>query len=44
MSNGDIGYPDEYEEQFASWEYISKEEESCPDWITAPLVEKYCEI
>lgn len=44
MSNGDIGYPDEYEEQFVSWKYFSEEDENCPDWITPALIEKYCEI
>jgi hypothetical protein len=42
MSNGDIGYPEDYEEVFDTWEYIG--DEDCPDWLTSTLVKKYCEI
>lgn len=44
MSNGDIGYPDEYQEFFHDWDYISKDDEQCPDWLTSSLVKDHCEL
>ena len=43
LSNGDPGYPDEYEEFFIGWEYVPENKEECPKWLTDKLVEEECQ-
>lgn len=43
MSNGDIGYPTEYQERLVDWDYLPVAEEECPEWLTKELVQQYCE-
>lgn len=36
MSNGDVGYPDEYVERLVKWEYIDPFPQ--PEWLTDMVV------
>lgn len=41
MSNGDVGYPDEYIEHLVSWDCVGEQPEWLKDWIVRLQVDTW---